>query len=30
LKAIYTAEATAKEGKNGHVKSENNILVLQV
>jgi Ohr subfamily peroxiredoxin len=30
MKAIYTAEATAKGGRNGHVKSDNGILDLQV
>jgi osmotically inducible protein OsmC len=30
MKAIYTAEATATGGRNGHVKSNNNILDLQV
>jgi Ohr subfamily peroxiredoxin len=30
IKATYTAEATATGGRNGHVKSENNILDLQV
>jgi osmotically inducible protein OsmC len=30
MKAIYTAKATATGGRNGHVKSNNNILDLQV
>jgi osmotically inducible protein OsmC len=30
MKAMYTAEATATGGRNGHVKSNNNILDLQV
>jgi Ohr subfamily peroxiredoxin len=30
MKAIYTAEATATGGRNGHVKSNNDILDLQV
>lgn len=30
MKAIYTAEATAKGGRNGHVKSNNDVLDLQV
>jgi len=30
IKAIYTTEATAKGGRNGQVKSDNNVLNLQV
>ncbi|MFT6216030.1 MAG: Ohr subfamily peroxiredoxin [Roseivirga sp.] len=30
MKAMYTAEATATGGRNGHVKSDNEILDLQV
>ena len=30
MKAIYTAEAIAKGGRNGHVQSNNDILDLQV
>jgi Ohr subfamily peroxiredoxin len=30
MKSIYTAEATATGGRNGHVKSSNDILDLQV
>jgi Ohr subfamily peroxiredoxin len=30
MKAMYTAEATATGGRNGHVKSSNDILDLQV
>ena len=30
MKAMYTAEATATGGRNGHVKSNNKILDLQV
>jgi osmotically inducible protein OsmC len=30
MKVIYTAEATAKGGRNGYVKSDNDILDLQV
>lgn len=30
MKKLYTAEATATGGRNGHVKSNNNILDLQV
>lgn len=30
MKAIYTAEATAKSGRNGQVKSNNDILDIQV
>jgi Ohr subfamily peroxiredoxin len=30
MKAIYTAEATATGGRNGHVKSNNDILDLQI
>ncbi|SEL73122.1 peroxiredoxin, Ohr subfamily [Maribacter orientalis] len=30
MKAIYTAEATATGGRNGHVKSKNNVLDLEV
>jgi Ohr subfamily peroxiredoxin len=30
MKVIYIAEATAKGGRNGHVKSDNDILDLQV
>lgn len=30
MKAIYTAEATAKGGRNGHVKSDNGVLDLEV
>ncbi len=30
MKAMYTAEATAKGGRNGHVKSENDVLDLEV
>lgn len=30
MKAMYTAEATATGGRNGHVKSNNDILDLQV
>jgi Ohr subfamily peroxiredoxin len=30
MKAIYTAEATATGGRNGHVKSENDVLDLEV
>jgi organic hydroperoxide reductase OsmC/OhrA len=30
MKAMYTAEATARGGRNGHVKSHNDILDLQV
>jgi len=30
MKAIYTAEATAKGGRNGHVKSNNGVLDLEV
>jgi Ohr subfamily peroxiredoxin len=30
MKTIYTAEATATGGRNGHVKSNNDILDLQV
>jgi osmotically inducible protein OsmC len=30
MKAIYTAEATATGGRNGHVKSNNDIMDLQV
>jgi Ohr subfamily peroxiredoxin len=30
MKAMYTAEATATGGRNGHVKSENGILDLEV
>jgi len=30
MKIIYTAEATAKGGRNGHVKSDNGVLDLEV
>ncbi|MFT5251983.1 MAG: osmotically inducible protein OsmC [Flavobacteriales bacterium] len=30
MKALYTAEATATGGRNGHVKSSNNVLNVQV
>ena len=30
MKAIYTAEATATGGRNGHVKSDNGVLDIQV
>jgi osmotically inducible protein OsmC len=30
MKAIYTAVATAKGGRNGHVQSDNSVLDLQV
>ena len=30
MKALYTAEATATGGRNGHVKSKNNILDFEV
>jgi Ohr subfamily peroxiredoxin len=30
MKAMYTAEATARGGRNGHVKSNNDILDLQI
>jgi organic hydroperoxide reductase OsmC/OhrA len=30
MKTLYTAEATATGGRNGHVKSSNEILDLQV
>lgn len=30
MKIIYTAEAIAKGGRNGHVKSKNNVLDLEV
>ena len=30
MKAMYTAEATATGGRNGHVKSENDVLDLEV
>lgn len=30
MKALYTAEATATGGRNGHVKSSNNVLDVQV
>jgi Ohr subfamily peroxiredoxin len=30
MKALYTAEATATGGRNGHVKSNNNVLDVQV
>ena len=30
MKAMYTAEATARGGRNGHVKSKNDILDLEV
>jgi Ohr subfamily peroxiredoxin len=30
MKALYTAEATATGGRNGHVKSSNNVLDIQV
>lgn len=30
MKAMYTAEATATGGRNGHIKSNNDILDLQV
>lgn len=30
IKAMYTAEATATGGRNGHVKSENDVLDLEV
>ena len=30
MKALYTAEATATGGRNGHVKSSNNVLEVQV
>lgn len=30
MKALYTAEATATGGRNGHVKSNNEVLDLQV
>jgi osmotically inducible protein OsmC len=30
IKAIYTTEATAKGGRNGQVKSDNNVIDLQV
>ena len=30
MKAMYTAEATATGGRNGHVKSENDVLNIEV
>ena len=30
MKAMYTAEATATGGRNGHVKSDNGVLDIQV
>ncbi|TDG35800.1 organic hydroperoxide resistance protein [Pedobacter changchengzhani] len=30
MKALYTAEATAKGGRNGHVKTDNGILEVEV
>jgi osmotically inducible protein OsmC len=30
MKTLYTAKATATGGRNGHVKSNNNVMDLQV